>query len=276
MMPHRKIHLPISGCDWYLQPINNPDELPGNGKALFRTSSEEIYKNNPHFVFGVEGFLILDQELHFSPSLMDLPTRSRQLGRPKIIVSRHRQEKKLQYLVRSSRQRYRTLLHYIFSENIFSSSIICAFEDQLGNFQAAVSATETAPGRYYIDQFCRTPKAPSGAMESLIIKMVFYLRESGATELSLGEVPFLPAFGHRSRNTFPMRTGKALIDRSYSIMGLYRFKNKFAPVWRPSVIAGHPSLSGLAVAELLQKSKMGYLMLESAWKRINKLKKRTA
>ncbi|MDJ0820746.1 MAG: phosphatidylglycerol lysyltransferase domain-containing protein [Paracoccaceae bacterium] len=94
-----------------------------------------------------------------------------------------------------------------------------------GRLVAFVSAVE-APGALCLDLIRHEDDIPTGTMQALVCAMIEHARDDCLAELSLAAVPH-PALGRLGR----------------SKTGLTRFKQSFAPRWRPLYIAAPGPLS---------------------------------
>jgi lysylphosphatidylglycerol synthetase-like protein (DUF2156 family) len=106
--------------------------------------------------------------------------------------------------------------------------------DATGEPQAFARFAVVAGGRRLsLDVAPRRRDAPNGVVERLIMAMVEHARETGAEEVSLNFAGM--------RRVYAAETGAArlvvvplrLLDRWIELRTLYRFTDKFHPVWRP-------------------------------------------
>lgn len=98
-----------------------------------------------------------------------------------------------------------------------------------GQVVGLVTASRRGEQVYHTEILMRARDAPKGTMEALIIRAATDLKQEGAYELSLGECPFVVGdppdirihpYGH-------------MMSHAYHVQGLYAFKAKFHPQWRP-------------------------------------------
>ena len=107
----------------------------------------------------------------------------------------------------------------------------------------------------------RDREAPPGVMEALFAGTMDILKEEGFKEFSLGEVPFVSdSFdsatalnsGQHVKEKVLFCTGY-LLKYAYNFENLFRFKNKFRPVWRPVYICA-PKMPWSALADMFVES----------------------
>ncbi len=89
------------------------------------------------------------------------------------------------------------------------------------------------------------PDAGNGLMEYLIVSLLLWGKEQGYTWFNLGMAPLS---GLEQRPLAPLwnRIGNTIFrfgNEFYNFEGLYRYKNKFDPVWQPRYLAAPAGLS---------------------------------
>jgi len=91
-------------------------------------------------------------------------------------------------------------------------------------------------------------------MECLVAGIVEILSREGIREWSLGEAPFMLLMEHNKEELNFMEkltvSAGAWSKYAYNFEGLYRFKNKFAPEWRPVMLCTDTQPTPLMLAEL--------------------------
>ena len=94
-----------------------------------------------------------------------------------------------------------------------------------------------------LDLMCQTSDAPEGTMQYLIAHAIQSAASDGCPNFSLAAVP-------RVSEHQPFHAVLApLLDRLTGARGLFVFKSKFAPVWKPLYLAA-PGKMGLALASI--------------------------
>lgn len=107
-----------------------------------------------------------------------------------------------------------------------------------GTVLGLVTVSRRSEDSYHTEILMRASNAPQGTMEALILQAATDLKSTGARELSLGECPFVtgmpPDIG--------IHPYGRLMSHAYHARGLYDFKAKFKPRWRPVYICSRRNL----------------------------------
>jgi len=138
---------------------------------------------------------------------------------------------------------------------------------------AAVSISRQSPTRWHVERMVRRAKAPVGVMEAVLEQAFALLCAEGATELSLGEAPFVRPLANQhtaepAKQRFlaqSIRWVGRRIRYAYNAEGLYRFKAKFRPQWRTVYVCGRPRPSFLLLAGLFVYSGVARLAIRRLW-----------
>lgn len=161
---------------------------------------------------------------------------------------------RLRRLAREARHGQRPQLRYLFRTAFEPETRLFAFVDHDGEWQGAVLLTQPSPTAAVTELMLRRPHAPAGVMEAIFTAAGHQLCAEGCHTLSLNEVPFR----HLEHNLRPLEWLITLAGRHmaavYDADGLYRFKAKFAPHWRPVYLCARPRLSLLALVDLFTVS----------------------
>ncbi|MCI5064453.1 DUF2156 domain-containing protein, partial [bacterium] len=152
-----------------------------------------------------------------------------------------------------------------------------------GRLCARLLVSRRGAAHYHVELFRRTPTAPLGTIEALLLNVITVLARREALTLSLGEVPFAPegvTFGvPGNARSSAMRAfersfssgGRALLECGYSVQGLYEFKNKFSPHWEPTFWC-FPSSSSLPTWwAILRATRIEALLRYGLRRRLKKL-----
>lgn len=160
----------------------------------------------------------------------------------------------LRWLAREARYGQRPQLRYLFRTIFEPETRLFVFVDADGIWQGALLLTQPSATTAVTELMLRRKQAPAGVMEALFATAGQTLQAEGFHFLSLNEVPF-HHLDHRLR---PLERLVTLVGRQmdavYDTNGLYHFKAKFAPVWRPVYICAQPRLSLLAFVDLFTVS----------------------
>lgn len=155
-------------------------------------------------------------------------------------------------------------LRHVFRVDPSHSARCFVFRDPSGKWLALATLSRKTKTVYQTELLVRDRNAPGDIMECLIAEMAAALRSEGASELSLGEVPFMLHSADRQ----PLTMMEQLVFSSvrycryaYDYQGLYSFKNKFRPSWRTLRLCAGPGIqfTPLLISELA--SSMGFVDL---------------
>lgn len=126
-----------------------------------------------------------------------------------------------------------------------------------GHIVAFANVLTTEKGAAFVDLMRFLPGAHRGAMDFLIVKLIEDLKARGFQALNLGMAP-LSGLSCGAGATLWERVGAFVArngNRFYGFQGLYTFKAKFEPDWRPRYLAvpsgTSPYLSAAATATLI-------------------------
>ncbi len=202
---------------------------------------------------GVEALLHLQNDPTWPKKLRHSIRRAQQELKFYELPLNEKNQMLLHQLEAQTRFARRPKLRHVFRlAEAFSQRLFVAVDEQ-NNFQAAFTVSLNAPGHYQGELMLRNACAPFGAMEGLIDFVYRTLAAEKAQYLSLGEVPFVL---HKTQNLKErvIKWGGYSILPAYDFKGLYFFKNKFKPQWRPVFLCATPALSIGLMTELLVAS----------------------
>lgn len=149
-------------------------------------------------------------------------------------------------------------LRYLFQDKFSHDERLFLFRNEK-TIYGAIVLSENSGGKVHTELILRRNNSPIGVMEALIHDLFYLLKkENKARYLSLGEVPFIYMNeAENLKNKFVLMTGRG-IKFVYNYKGLYKFKNKFNPVWENVYIAEtgrirYTTLAGVAIKSNLLK-----------------------
>lgn len=148
-------------------------------------------------------------------------------------------------LLASSRHAGKPQLRHVFRSDPLHASRCFVFSSISGNWLACVTLSRQGAKAYHTELMLRSRHAPGDIMECLITEISARLREEGAEELSLGEVPFLlHKDDHQPLSWLEQIVFSAapMFRHAYDYEKLYFFKNKFQPVWRTMRLCAGPGV----------------------------------
>jgi hypothetical protein len=151
------------------------------------------------------------------------------------------------------------LLH-LFRQDLSRSGRCFVFRAFSGQWLAAITLSRRGEMALHTELMLRHQHAPADIMEALVAGIFEILKSEGFREWSLGEVPFIMVTQNQKERLTPieqlMVSLAANWKHAYDFEGLYRFKNKFAPIWRPVMLCTNTKLSPVMLMELAIK--MGF------------------
>ncbi len=217
---------------------------------------------------GQEAVLDLQQNGFNKKSLRLLVDRGKKHGRTAEIPFTKTNIQRIEALKLQTRYGRLPQLHHLF-ENTFEAHTRCfVFESQTGEWLAALSVSQRGNRIWQTELLLRRKNAPNGVMEALIRDVFTRLKKEGNYSWSLGEVPFLkPDFRINRIEEFLIKTGQRL-HFAYNSQGLFRFKNKFNPQWKPVYICANRNIGFFVLGLLFLKTNFFRLVFAQMAKNI--------
>jgi hypothetical protein len=267
------VKLPLSGLSWIhsaevphnysFEELHEELRLKFGRGFLIRGCSREIARYLARNGFdavrtGAEGVIDLGMvELH-RPSLKELVRRGRRWGGVREIpFTKLNQERVYRF---SSRTAYgnKPRLNYLFLPKFSSTTRCFVFSTEEDKWLGAVTVSTTAHSRAHTELILRDVKAPPGVMEALFVEVMNILRDDAYEKFSLGEVPFVTPQKMDSVSVSSMCSVKEkmlfklgrILKFAFDYTGLFQFKNKFHPEWKPVYICANPGLSYSAMTDV--------------------------
>ncbi len=152
-------------------------------------------------------------------------------------------------------------LRYLFRDDFRECQRCFAFVGEKEHWLGSVLLTQNTPGYWHTEMILRARKAPVGIMEALIEHIFVTLQREKQRFLSLGEVPFYhgtPLTDKKAR--LIARAGKSL-KFAYNYAGLFRFKNKFAPIWQPLFLCSKSRITFPMLLDVFIQSRYAHLVV---------------
>lgn len=234
---------------------------------LIRGCSADVAENLGRLGFtalyiGQEAVIELQNNLLAKKSLRQLIHRGQRHGKVVEIPFSHSNKKKIELLKSKTPYAGLPFLTHLFRTS-FEPHLRCfVFEDHEGRWLGAVTISKMSEIKVQAELLLRHSQAPVGIMEALVYAVSQRLKANGFKEWSLGEVPFL-----KSARWQGIKVGLlGFIGRSlrfaYNYEGLFNFKNKFKPQWRPVYICGRPRVRYRALIVMLFKTNFAHLLFK--------------
>jgi hypothetical protein len=162
--------------------------------------------------------------------------------------------KKLELFRKETRHAGKPQLQYVFRAKPSSACRCFVFKSDSGEWLAVMTLSGRGTMEVHTEVMLKRHDASADIMEGLIAGIYKILRAEGIREWSLGEVPFAMLMQSSEELLAPLErlmvSMTSLWKHAYDFEGLYRFKNKFKPEWRPVMLCSNSELSPLMLAEL--------------------------
>jgi glycosyltransferase 2 family protein len=212
---------------------------------------------------GYEAVLDLQEPLHGGKKMRSTLARGARHGSVIEVPVNGPNRSLLETLKRESRHSDKPALRNLFRDEPDRTCRCFVFREPSGRWLAAMTLSKRGDKEMHTELMLRHRHAPGDIMECLVAGIRCILSGEGVKEWSLGEVPFLVMPDerrelHGSLEAFMF----ALMSRfrhAYDFEGLYRFKNKFGPSWRPVMLCSSIGLSPMLLAGMALA--MGYTEL---------------
>ena len=278
------VKLPLSGLPW----VHNAEIPAGYSMEdlckklessfpkgfLLRGCSSDLagYLNKKGYEIirtGAQGVVNLDNLDKVTKSVSDLVTRGSRWGLVNEIPLAEANRKRVSQFIDQTPYGSKPHLNYLFN-NTFDSNTRCfvmgSSEDKwLGVLTVSLSGEYSC----HTEMILRNKNAPVGVMELLLFSVMKILKDEGYKQLSLGEVPFVTPEAMEENNVeitikkslqehLLFKSGH-LLQYAFNYKGLFDFKNKFDPTWRPVYICATPKLPFVSLFDLFYKT--GYFRL---------------
>jgi hypothetical protein len=271
-------------ADWAFQRIFEEQLQPLPGGFILQGCNETLARfvqeaGGQAAQVGVEAVLALASA--GKPSVQELARRGRRWGDVRELAptdaNRARMAALWEATVHSDKPQLQCAFRTDFDANVRGFALV----GPEGAWLGAATLSLMKPGYWHTELLLRREAAPVGVMEALILGIKARLRAEGGQWLSLGTVPFViaPDPLHRDacrqpwhpacRGRFIARAGR-LLRFGYDYRGLYQFKAKFGPDWRPLYLCGWPDLPWRILPDLSWASRHLHLVGYSALRRIKR------
>jgi lysylphosphatidylglycerol synthetase-like protein (DUF2156 family) len=278
------VNLSLSGLPWVhtaeIPATYNIDELRVEletsfpGGFLLRGCSSELagYLNDKGFELirtGAQGIVDLENLNKLSRTVTDLVRRGDKQGRVKeISLSENNRQRVSQFIAHTS-YGSKPHLRYLFNDTFDSNGRCFVLSTSHDRWLGVLSVSLIGDNFAHTEMILRNKKAQAGVMESLFVSVMNVLRDEGFKHFSLGEVPFVSPEGMKDgclgvslkqslQESFLFKAGH-ILRFAYNYKGLFDFKNKFDPEWKPVYICATPKLPFFSLIDLFCKT--GYLDL---------------
>ena len=278
---YRELRLKLSGYKWLYYQDLQPGESFGSFCTASAKSSQkryirgcpaaiaaQLHKNGWQCIpNGSEAVLSLRGD-HFSRrSLKELVRRGQRWGRMYEAALPDLDRTKFQLLCFQSRHGREPQLRYLFRQKPEEMQRCFVFEAEYGTWLAAVMLSTDGAGYFHTEVMLKSRHAPTGIMEALFHHIFLQLKKEGGDYLSLGEAPFFYIEKPAGVKANLLKWVGHSLRFAYNYHGLFRFKNKFEPLWQPVYLCGYPKISYSLLADLFWQTRLAHLTAYAAVRR---------
>jgi glycosyltransferase 2 family protein len=257
-------------AEMILNEINS--QMP-NSDLLFDGCSDEN-KNYLHLLgyksilFGKEAIIDLSKNPFQKKSLVELVKRGGRHGIFEEIAFSEDTKLQLQEFISSTSHGTKPQLKNLFAVDFQSHHRLFVLQKN-GNWICAIMLSYKSDKILQTELILRFVEAPVGVMEKLIFEIFNKLKSEGINYWSLGAVPFID-FDSKlfSLSWFINFTGRR-IKFAYNYKGLFKFKNKFNPIWEPYYICYKNNLKIIQIFQLAQKSNLNKLIIYNIFSKLH-------
>lgn len=257
------MHLKLSNYSWLLAPQSALSNSKMRRK-IFRGDEDSFQKYQAErFLFGLEGIINLRKKPPISKSLKKQITRGLAAGIPIELKLNKFNSKRITQFLESVKAKRKTNLVNLYPTSIVPDKRAFVFQNRDGKICGGIIISLKGEKRWYTEQIVRDKNAPNGAMETLFFHIFSKLRLEKQASLSLGEVPFIYSDKANYKGIIFQWVGKRLLGNDYNFDGLYKFKNKFSPHWRPVYLYGVPRIPLSSLVEIFIRSNLYLIVVKN-------------
>ncbi len=250
--------------------INHPKSMVGlnhlDQKKIFITScNEEIalslkQKNFYALRFGREAILDLDEEHFHKKALRDVIRAGSRHGVVEEISFSEEARQKLEEFKLECTHGRKPQIKYFFNDTFKPQSRLLVYRKD-NEWLAAILVSQLDEIFLRSELLLRIKTAPNGVMDALIFSVFNKFKEEGFKYWSLGDVPFIVKPKHKISREYLVNFLGRRLKFAYNYSGLFKFKNKFNPIWSDVYICSKQKLNLSALLFLTSKSNLTKLVL---------------
>jgi glycosyltransferase 2 family protein len=250
--------------------INHPKSIVElnhlDQKKIFITScNEEIalslkQKKFDALKFGKEAILDLNEEHFHKKSLRDVIRAGSRHGVIEEISFSEEARQKLEEFKLECTHGRKPQIKYFFNDtfNPQNRLFVCRKNN---DWIAAILVSQLDDTFLRSELLLRIKTAPNGVMDALIFSVFNKFKEEGFNYWSLGDVPFIVKPKHKISREYLVNFLGRRLKFAYNYSGLFKFKNKFNPIWSDVYICSKQKLNLSALLFLTSKSNLTKLVL---------------
>lgn len=224
----------------YLSALPGGFLLRGCSREIARYLSEQGCEVLP---IGSEAVIDLNDDILQKKSLQELVRRGMRWGAVEEIDRSRETLRKFETFHHHTRHSREPQLRFLFRDRFEPHERCFVFSTPENRWLGSIVLSRMNPGFMHTELILRSPGAPVGIMEALLVSMAKCLKAEGCSWLSLGEVPF---YHHETPSNWKSRSingAGRMLKFAYNYRGLFHFKNKFSPHWQPVYLCAKPRLT---------------------------------
>lgn len=270
----KTVELPLSGLSW-IHTAEVPDDASfeeiyeefhteNGSECLIRGCGSEIARYLKEKEFdairtGAEGVIDLTAVKGFRPSVRELVRRGLRHGSIAEVELNDANMKKVSELSARTAYGKKPRFNYLFLSEFERTTRCFVFASgRRDEWVGALTISAAGGSGVHTEMILRDRAAPPGVMEALFVGVMDILRGEGYENFSLGEVPFVTERESWSANITStsgfkervlLRSGR-MLKFAFDYAGLFRFKDKFNPEWKPVYICAAPAITYSALADV--------------------------
>lgn len=190
---------------------------------------------------GLEAEIDLNNYINRKKSLIELVKRGLKKGRVVEYPANEDTAAKFIDLLSYSRHAAEPKLRHLFQTGINKNLRVFVLEDESKKLLGGITISRNSKTKYHTELLIKRKGAPVGVMEALIDSVSIKLIDEGIEIFSLGEVPLIVNQPLTMKEKFIHLLGK-ILSINYNYKGLFNFKNKFNPRWKPLYVCAYPKM----------------------------------
>ncbi len=250
--------------------INHPKSIGGinllNQKKIFITSCNENLasslrqKNFDTLKFGKEAILNLEEEHFYKKSIRDVIKAGLRHGIIEEILFSEDAKQQVEKFKKLCTHGKKPQIKFFFND-VFSPQNRLFVYRKNNDWLAAILISQIDENFLRSELLLRIKTAPNGVMDALIFSVFNKLKEEGFKYWSLGDVPFIVKSATKFSKEYLLNFMGRRLKFAYNYSGLFKFKNKFDPIWSDVYICTKPKLNLPTFLFLTNKSNLTKLVL---------------
>lgn len=250
--------------------INHPNSISGlnhlDQKKIFITSCNEEMalslkqKKFDALRFGKEAILDLNEEHFHKKALQDVIRAGSRHGIVEEIDFSEEAKQRLEEFKLECTHGRKPQIKYFFNDTFKPQNRLFVYKKD-NEWLAAILVSQIDQTFLRSELLLRIRTAPNGVMDALIFSVFNKIKKEGFKNWSLGDVPFIVKSNHKISREYLVNFLGRRLKFAYNYSGLFKFKNKFNPIWSDVYICSKPKLNLSTFLFLSSRSNLTKLVL---------------